>query len=61
MQNISFRLLNRPIWNFIFTLELFIDNLKVSNEFETSDLDFQGQICYESFDVCVITCECDNF
>ena len=63
MQNISFKLLNWPIWNFTFILELFIDHLKVSDEFEISDLNLalQGQICYESLDVCVIPCEYDNF
>ena len=31
--------------------------------FETSDLDldYQGQICHESLNVCAIPCECDNF
>ena len=34
-----------------FTLELFIDQLKFVDEFETSDLDLdlQGKICHESF------------
>ena len=35
-----------------------IDYLKVSDELETGDLDleFQGQICHESSNVCVIPC-----
>ena len=48
---------------FTFTLELFIDNLKVSNVFETGyfDLNIQGQICHENLNVSVIPCECGNF
>ena len=62
--NICFKLLNCPIWNLTFTLELVIDYLKVSGEFETSDLDLdlQGQIIWgESLNVCVIPCKCNNF
>ena len=44
----------KSIWNFIFTLELFIE---VLNEFETGDLDIQDQICHETSNVCVIPCE----
>ena len=29
------------MWNFTFTFEVFIGHLKVSDEFETSDLDFK--------------------
>ena len=43
-----FKLSNGPLWNFTFTVEVFIDHIKVSDEFETSDLDIQGQICHES-------------
>ena len=49
---------------FLYTISrMFIDHLKVSGEFETSDLDLdlQGQIYHESLNVCVIICECDNF
>ena len=48
--------------SFTFTPEGFIDHLKVSDEFETSDLelDLQGQICHENLNVCATPCECDN-
>ena len=51
------------ICNFTFTHKLFIDHLKVLDKFETSDfdLDLQVQICHESLNVCVISCEHDNF
>ena len=36
------------LWNFTIKLELFIDHLKVPDEFESIDLDFDLQICHES-------------
>ena len=45
-QNICFKLLN-------------FDHLKISDEFEASDLDCQ--ICHKGSNVFVIPCECDNF
>ena len=36
---ISFKVSKLTLWNFNITLELFIDHLKVPDEFETSDLD----------------------
>ena len=48
--------------NFTFTLDLFIDPLNVSDEFETVDLDLhsQNQTFLEIFNVCVDPCDCDN-
>ena len=53
--------LNCAAWNCTFTYQLFIDQLKVSGEFEPGDLDLQGQFCHEISNVCVNPCECDNF
>ena len=48
--------------NLTFTLELFIDQLKVSDEFDLDlDLDHQDQICHDNSNVCVLPCEYDSF
>ena len=46
---------------FTFELSLFIDHVKVLDEFETGDLDLQCQIFHESLNVCLIPCEHFNF
>ena len=43
LQNICFKLLNCPIWNFAITLKLFIDHLNISDVFENCDLDLDLQ------------------
>ena len=44
-----YKFLNRPVWNFTFTLELFIDHLKFFTILKISDidLDLQSQIAFE--------------
>ena len=62
MQNVCFKILNRPVWNFYLTHKLLIDHLKVVAEFTTGDLDLdiQDQNCHESSTACVIPSESDN-
>ena len=54
LQNISLKLSKLTLLNFTITLELFIGHLKVLDEFESSYLDLDLQICHESLNVCVI-------
>ena len=60
MVKLAFKLA-KYLTHFTFTLEMFIEHLKVSDKFETSDLDLDGQICHNSLNICVIPCECDTF